>query len=191
MNSVETVAQPISSKRSIRKTFSGPNLRIDMTPMVDLGFLLITFFIYTSTMSEPATTDLFMPKDGPPINTAASGAFTILVGDNGAVAYYEEILKPDASNLHRGSLTELRGALIRKKKEVMAAYVRDAACEAKAVAEKRSPEDCRQSKLMILIKPGKNANYKTIVNVLDEMTINRIARYALVAPAADETKLIP
>lgn len=159
--------------------------------MVDLGFLLITFFIYTSTMSEPATTDLFMPKDGPPITTAASGAFTILVGDNGAVAYYEETLKPDASNLHRGSLTELRSALIRKKKEVMAAYIPDAACEAKAAAEKRSPDDCRQSKLMVLIKPGKNANYKTIVNVLDEMTINRIGRYALITPTADEAKRIP
>lgn len=191
MNSIEMIAQPISSKRSMRKAFRSPHLKIDMTPMVDLGFLLITFFIYTSTMSEPATTDLFMPKDGPPITTAASGAFTILVGDNGAVAYYEETLKPDASNLRHGSVMELRSALIRKKKEVIAAYVPDAGCEAKAVREKRSVEDCRQGKLMVMIKPGKNANYKTIVDVLDEMTINRIARYALITPTTDEAKLIP
>ncbi|ANH79707.1 biopolymer transporter ExbD [Niabella ginsenosidivorans] len=191
MNSMETAIQLVSHKRSMRKVFSRSGLRIDMTPMVDLGFLLITFFIYTSAMSDPATMDLFMPKNGPPVNTAVSGAFTILVGNNRAVAYYEGNLAANASNLSHGSLTELRKALIRKKREVMAAYVPDAGCEAKALAEKRSIDDCRQNKLMVLIKPGKNANYKTIVNVLDEMSINRIARYALVAPEKEEQQLIP
>lgn len=191
MSSMETVLEPVGRKRSRGASFRRPGIKIDMTPMVDLGFLLITFFIYTTAMSDPSTMDLFMPKDGPPAPAAASGALTILVGDHGRLAYYEEQLQKDASNLHPLTPVTLRTTLMRKKKEVMAQYVPDPACEAKARAEKRSPETCRQGKLMVIIKPGKNADYKTVVQVLDEMLVNRIARYALTAPDADELKHIP
>ncbi len=188
---MEALALPAGRKPKTGLRFRRAAIRIDMTPMVDLGFLLITFFIYTSAMSDPSTMDLFMPKDGPPVNTAASGAFTVLIGNNGAVAYYENELEPDASNLHRIRPEALRAALMKKKKEVIAQYVRDPDCEAKALSEKRSPDDCRQRKLMVMIKPGKNADYKTVVGVLDEMVINKIARYALVTPDVDELKYIP
>jgi len=191
MNGIEAAASPVACKRSRGVALRHAQLKIDMTPMVDLGFLLITFFIYTSAMSDPFTMDLFMPKDGPQAPTAASGALTILIGSKGSVAYYEDQLKPDGANLHRSTPGALRAALIRKKKEVMAQYVPDPACEARALSEKRSAADCRQSKLMVMIKPGKDANYKTVVDVLDEMLINKIARYALVTPEANELKYIP
>ena len=52
------------------------NLRIDMTPMVDLGFLLIAFFIFTTEISKPAVTKLYMPHEGAPINVLDSKSLT-------------------------------------------------------------------------------------------------------------------
>ena len=76
--------------------------RVDLTPMVDLGFLLITFFIFTTTMSHPTAMKLYLPKDTdkPEEQNKAkeSGALTLLLGKDNNVFYYEGILAPDASN---------------------------------------------------------------------------------------------
>lgn len=160
-----------------------------MTPMVDLVLLLIVFFVFTTSMTAPNTTDLYMPEpDGPVTKTSESGGLTILLGSNDQLYFYEGILKDDGSNITKTNYTELRNAIIKKKNDVIAAYKPDAACEAEAVANKKSIEDCKQQKMMVLIKPNANANYKSIVNVIDEMTINKIARYALVDPDKTELK---
>ena len=97
--------------------------RVDMTPMVDLGFLLITFFIFTTTMSTPSTMDLFMPKDtnkDEELNKAKeSGALTIMMGKDNHLYYYEGKLAPDASNFLSTSFDPdkgIRKIIIDKKK---------------------------------------------------------------------------
>src|SRR5476651_1177104 len=67
--------------------------RIDLTPMVDLGFLLITFFMYTTTMSKPKTMEINMPYKDPHIidstKVKASTALTVLLSKNHRIYYYE------------------------------------------------------------------------------------------------------
>src|SRR5687767_1329275 len=110
--------------------------RVDMTPMVDLGFLLITFFIFTTTMSSPTTMDLNMPKDTDKEDeqnkAKESGALTIMLGKGDQVYYYEGQLLPDASNFKQETFKGIRDVIINKKKSVIAAYTGDPACEQKA-----------------------------------------------------------
>lgn len=176
--------------------------RIDMTPMVDLGFLLITFFIFTTTMSSPSTMDLYMPKDtekDEDQNKAKqSGALTILLAKNNTAYYYEGELAPDASNFKSVKFSELRQIIINKKKDVISRYVNDPKCveqklaDAKAKDRKKTraeaEDECKQADLVVVIKPNKESTYKNAVDILDEMTINNIKRFALVniTPVEDE-----
>ncbi|MBD0288278.1 MAG: biopolymer transporter ExbD [Bacteroidota bacterium] len=147
--------------------------RVDMTPMVDLGFLLITFFIFTATMSSPAAMKLFMPKDtdkNEEQNKAKeSGALTIMMSKDNHVYYYEGQLAPDASNFQTSSYDPSNGIrqVIMKKKRTTPI------------------ED-----LVVVIKPDEEATYKNTVDMLDEMTINEIKRFALVDISPTERELI-
>lgn len=144
--------------------------RVDLTPMVDLGFLLITFFIFTTTISQPTTMKLNLPKDTDKPEEQnklkESGALTLLLGKNDNVYYYEGILDPTASNLKNTTMKKVRDEILSKKRST-------------------PPDD-----LMVVIKPGEESTYKDVVNALDEMTINDIKRYALVDISEVETQLL-
>lgn len=142
------------------KKSSKKSLRVDLTPMVDLGFLLITFFVFTTTMSQPTGMFLNMPDDKVKPDqvdlTKESGALTILLGNNNHVYFYEGVLQPDGSNVKSSSFKDIRNEIIRKKQS--------------------TPD----KDFMVLIKPGKQSNYKNVVDILDEMAINGVERYALI-----------
>ncbi|MFY7878745.1 MAG: ExbD/TolR family protein [Lacibacter sp.] len=144
--------------------------KVDMTPMVDLGFLLITFFIFTTTMSSPKAFKLNVPddtaKDEEQTEAKASGAFTILLSKDNHVYYYEGQLLPDGSNFKSTNFKELRNVILDKKG--------------------RTPE----KDLVVIIKPNTTSNYKNVVDVLDEMTIAEIKRYAMVDISDSESTLI-
>jgi biopolymer transport protein ExbD len=149
--------------------------RVDMTPMVDLGFLLITFFIFTTTMSTPAAMQLYMPKDTDKKDeqnkAKESGALTIMLGAGNKVYYYEGQLAPDASNFKSSSFDPhsdqgIRHVIMNKKRTT-------------------NIED-----LVVVIKPTEDATYKNTVDILDEMTINEVKRFALVDITPQEFALV-
>ena len=179
--------------------------RVDMTPMVDLGFLLITFFIFTTTMSSPTTMQLYMPKDTKDEDqnkAKESGALTIMLGKNNVVYVYRGQLLPDASNFHTTTFKGVRDTIIQMKKDVINAHVHDAGCtkiqeEARVGNPKLNiPPDpnwknaCLDKDLVIVIKPDDEATYKNTIDILDEMAISAIKRYAMVDLFPAEKELI-
>ena len=157
--------------------------RVDMTPMVDLGFLLITFFIFTTTMSTPSTMKLIMPKDekDPKDQTKIkeSGALTIMMGKGNGIYYYEGFIKEDGSNFKSSTYKEIRDVIIKKKQDVM-----------KLGRSQGYPQDSLDKDFVVVIKPNKEATYKNTVDVLDEMTINGVRKFALVDITDDENMLV-
>lgn len=144
--------------------------RVDLTPMVDLGFLLITFFIFTTTMSQPTAMKLFLPKDAdkPEDQNKAkeSGVITILLGKDNNVFYYEGALDPAGANFKSSSFKEIRTVLIDKKRN--------------------TPE----KDLVVILKPSSECTYKNVIDILDEMSINILKRYALVDISDGEEQLV-
>jgi len=176
--------------------------RVDMTPMVDLGFLLITFFIFTATMKSPTSMDLNMPKESDQkdeTKVKQSGALTIMLGKDDHVYYYEgELTQENASQAFKSStFKDIRQVIIDKKKDVIKNHVHDDKCEEmKQKAKNRIPQDPNwqtadlDRDFMVIIKPTANATYKNTVDILDEMTINAVKRFAMVKISDTEKELV-
>ena len=148
-------------KRSQKKS-----TKVDLTPMVDLGFLLITFFIVTTTLSQKTAMKLDLPHDGNKTNVKVSGALTILLGKNDNLYYYEGELKPDGSNFKASSFSTIRDVIIAKKRRVTA------------------------KDMFVIIKPTDGCNYRDVINIYDEMSVNVIRSYALDDVNEVENKLV-
>lgn len=170
--------------------------RVDMTPMVDLGFLLITFFVFTATMSTPTTLDLNMPKDikdeKDQTEVKESGVLTIMLGKSNQVYYYEGKLTESGDNFKQTTYKGIRDIIINKKKEVIDRYASkpDPACEAEAKAKGKPVSNCADKDFVVIIKPNNEATYKNTVDILDEMTINQVRTYAMVKIFDQENQLI-
>jgi biopolymer transport protein ExbD len=179
--------------------------RVDMTPMVDLGFLLITFFIFTTTMSTPNTTKLSMPKkeedQTKQMEVVKSGLMTILLGGQGTVYYYEGELQPDGSNFVTSSFPTpddpgIRKAIQDKRTQVINAHVHNDACKKiwndhdEVTTGIPDEKACLDRDLVIVIKPDTDAKYGRTVDILDEMNINAVQRYAIIEISPQESTVL-
>jgi len=151
--------------------------RVDLTPMVDLGFLLITFFMFTTTLAKPKTMEINMPykdknlQEEEKNKLKASVAMTVLLSKNHRVYYYEGLAdnpeqNPDLKVTGFKPKDGIRDAIIRKKKAVD--------------AMKRAGTLTAKDEMTVLIKPDTTSTYSDLVNMLDEMSINDVKVYAII-----------
>jgi len=178
--------------------------RIDLTPMVDLGFLLITFFMLATNLNKPQTMEIAMPSnettsEADQTKIKASRTLTVLLGKDNAVYYYEGTRENDIDpvlNKTNFSPSGLRQYLIKRNYEVMT-KIRDLKNEkekkklTEAEYEKKMGE-IRKEKTgpIVLIKASDESVYRNLIDALDEMAICNIDRYAIMKIAPFDLELI-
>ncbi|UOQ72982.1 ExbD/TolR family protein [Hymenobacter cellulosilyticus] len=154
-----TTSHPATGLRSARRTFRRI-LHPDMTPMVGLGFLLVTFFLLTAEFSKSTALQLLMPAkakaDDIIVDRRLSDVVTLILGKNGQVHYYKGGLYsddiPELQTVHDGS-AGLRRLLLEVRQ--------------------------RNPNTIVIIKPSNEAKYRDLVDALDEMSITNQRHYAL------------
>jgi biopolymer transport protein ExbD len=194
-----------------KKRAKKPPAKIDMTPMVDLAFLLLTFFILTSTFNKPKTMEITFPvppddiTKQPPIKNGV----TLLLTKNDKIFFYkgEYRAEPKDGNpattlteynfstnpndekgihklfmqLNAGVYTDVQKLQEEYKKSNMA----DTTFKSKLIAIKGTKEA-----VTVLIKTDDKATYKNVVDVLDELNITQIGKYAIVDILKSELELL-
>jgi biopolymer transport protein ExbD len=176
MAQINNTPENAGHKRAGVKRMSKSNMRIDMTPMVDLGFLLISFFVITTELSRPRGMDLYMPHDGPPMPLGESNAMTVLLDKDNTIYYYFGDWKTASGN-NTVSKTSYSG------KNSIRQLIMD---KQKQLAANPKNKEGREG-LMLVIKASDNASYANLVDVLDEMAINMVKKYAIVKITPEES----
>lgn len=146
-------------------------VRVDLTAMVDLAFLLITFFILTTTLQKPQAMDVAMPVDAPPGGVALSRTMTVLLGANNKLSWY--IGEPKAP---------LNGPnVVNYTKE----GIRKVLMEQSARIKREQGKD-----MIVLIKPSDQSVYVNLVSMMDELNITDNKIRAIVDITPDDVAML-
>lgn len=160
MAAVET-GQPRSHAKGKKKKKRRVGVRIDMTPMVDVAMLLLTFFMLTTVFNKPQTMELNLPPDQTPVPIPASSLLSLLVAPDFTI-YWS---KGDApTKLQKVPFSEIRKFLI--------------------------DQDRSTHKMVTLIKIDRDAKYNDMVNLIDEVNLANVTRFSLAQMTADDKRLI-
>jgi biopolymer transport protein ExbD len=169
--------------------------RVDFTPMVDLGFLLITFFMLTTSMNKPKTMEITFPVDPDKEiveenKIKASQAMTILLGESDRIYYYfglgDEGIDMQTTNYSRNGIRKVLLEENRKrnpradsipilKNEVKTGIISDSVYKSRVSDIKR-----QKGALIVLIKATDESSYKNMIDIIDEMSICSIGSYSIV-----------
>ena len=162
------------------------NAGVDLTAMVDLAFLLITFFILTTTLSKPQSMNLALPDepkitDPIPPETPAWRTLTIVLGSGDKLVWYSgradgpPLDGPAVSTYGKAGIRDL---ILSKKKGVDDRN--------KAAGE----PDLEKVGITVILKPSEKSNYKNFVDILDEMAITGVKKYATVDITPEDIKML-
>ena len=179
--------------------------RIDMTPMVDLAFLLLTFFMLTTTFNKPKVMEINMPvpneNNAPPTKIEDDVATTILIGKEDRLFYYSGVFDPaDPSKIQKTDYSKdgIRKVLIEKNQrlyDVISEFEQQR--KDNKLTEEQFNDTVNWAKkqkdnrgIFVIIKAVEESNYENIVNILDEMNITSVVNFALVDITEEEQKLI-
>ena len=191
----ETGGQGDGKKRAKKQS-----TQVDMTPLVDLAFLLLTFFVLTSTFSKPKVLRMIFPekleKDNPNVKPPeVKNGLTILLTENDQRYYYNGALNKETEMIRtdytkkglRSILVERNTPLIDKLKklqiELGKANENDTATKNRV--EREAKEAQIASKLVVLVKHSKDATYENVIDVVDEFLITQVAKYFVVDEGLD------
>jgi biopolymer transport protein ExbD len=139
--------------------------RVDLTAMVDLAFLLITFFMYTTTLQKPKAMNLNMPDNEDKkiqLPIAASRSMSILLGGKNGLEWYMGEPGKSAPTIDHYGKDGIRKALIDNAKQVESTHA--------------APDNLME----VVIKAGPKSTYANLVAILDEMKITNVQIYAIV-----------
>ena len=190
-----------------KKRAKKASTRIDMTPMVDLAFLLLTFFVLTSTFNKAKTMEINFPAEekDPTKITKINNALTFIMTKDNTVYYYAgefyaagndkgkpptTLLKTDFSKdgLHKLLLDRNEStinAINKLEEQYKKKAIADTTYKRKAIAEKG-----KRDALTVLIKADDKAVYKNVIDVIDELNICNIGKYAVVDIMQGELDLL-
>lgn len=190
-----------------KKRAKKSSTRIDMTPMVDLAFLLLTFFVLTSTFSKPKAMEINFPadpkdeKDRQKVNNALT---FIMTKDNGIFYYAGEFYPPNnkdgkpptalaKTDFSKDGLHKL--LLDTHKPTIEAVHELEEKFKRKEIADttlKRlvNLEKGKKEALTVLIKADDKATYKNVIDLIDELNVCLVGKYAVVDMMPTELELL-
>ena len=162
------------------------NSKVDLTAMVDLAFLLITFFMLTTTLSKPQSMSLGLPdKEDDPnkkkdVKVDENRTMTIMLADNNKIVRYVGLLATPVAGGAPKEFTYVKEGI---RKEILS--------RKKSVLEYSTAKGKPKNGIIVIIKPTKKSNYRNLVDILDEMAIAGVETYAIVPEfSPEETKLL-
>ena len=173
---------------------------IDMTPMVDLAFLLLTFFMLSTTFSKPKTMEINMPVKSDD-STKVNNAVTMLLTDKNRIFWYYNEFKPEETQIEEASFladapNSIRKVLLEKNKDAnrrirdLEQKVKTGEIKDSTFTKERIKIQSEKKSLFVLIKTDDKAKYKNVIDALDECNITNVGKYALVDIDKKELELL-